>query len=207
MHLIVGLGNPGRKYAHHRHNIGFMAADGIVAKYGLRPSRARFHSEVHEGTIEGERILLLKPQTYMNDSGRAVLGALAFYKLGPPDVVVIHDELDLALGKVRVKRGGGDAGHNGIRSIDANIGKNYRRIRIGVGHPGNRALVHGHVLDEFEPEEGEAIAKTLGAVVEALPVLLKGDDPAFMTKVALLNPRLRKAAEDAAPAAEDGKDG
>jgi PTH1 family peptidyl-tRNA hydrolase len=196
MHLIVGLGNPGPKYARHRHNVGFMAADGIVAKYGLRASRARFHSEVYEGDIAGERILLLKPQTFMNDSGRAVLGALAFYKLGPADVVVIHDELDLALGKVRVKRGGGAAGHNGIRSIDASIGKDYRRIRIGVGHPGDRTLVHGHVLDEFEPEEREAVGKTLGAIVEALPVLLKGDDPAFMTKVALLNPPPRKAAAE-----------
>ena len=195
MRLIVGLGNPGPKYARHRHNAGFMAADRIVAKYGLRPARKRFHSEVYEGDIAGERILLIKPQTYMNDSGRAVLGALAFYKLGPGEVVVIHDELDLALGKVRAKRGGGDAGHNGIKSIDAHIGKNYRRIRIGVGHPGSRALVHGHVLDEFEPEEGEAIAKTLDAVVEALPILFTGDEPAFMTRVALLNPRPPKSAD------------
>jgi PTH1 family peptidyl-tRNA hydrolase len=199
MRIIVGLGNPGPKYARHRHNVGFMAADRIAAKYGLRPSRKRFHSEVYEGDIAGTRILLLKPQTYMNDSGRAVLGALAFYKLGPDDVVVIHDELDLALGKVRAKRGGGDAGHNGIKSIDGQIGKNYRRVRIGVGHPGSRALVHGHVLDEFEPEEGEAVGKTLDAIVEALPILLDGDEPAFMTKVALLNPRPRRtsaAAED-----------
>jgi PTH1 family peptidyl-tRNA hydrolase len=199
MHLIVGLGNPGPKYARHRHNVGFMAADRIVAKYGLRPTRRRFHSEVYEGEIAGARILLLKPQTFMNDSGRAVLGALAFHKLGPADVVVVHDEIDLALGKVRAKRGGGAAGHNGIKSIDGSIGRNYRRVRIGVGHPGGRALVHGHVLDEFEPDEAGPIDKTLDAVVEALPILLQGDEPAFMTKVALLSPRPRKA-----PDAEDG---
>jgi len=202
MLVIVGLGNPGLKYARHRHNIGFMAADGIAIQYGFRPSRPRFHSVVAEGDIAGERILLLKPQTFMNDSGRAVLGALAFYKLKPADVVVIHDELDLALGKVRVKRGGGDAGHNGIKSIDGNIGRNYRRLRIGVGHPGDRGLVHGHVLDEFEPSEGEVIAKTLEAVVGAVPLLVKGDDPGFMTKVALARPRPPKAP----PAAAEGSD-
>jgi PTH1 family peptidyl-tRNA hydrolase len=198
MLAIVGLGNPGPKYARHRHNVGFMAADRIATRYGFRRSRARFHSEIAEGEIEGERILLLKPQTYMNDSGRAVLGALAFYKLKPAQVVVIHDELDLALGKVRVKRGGGDAGHNGIKSIDASIGRNYRRVRIGVGHPGDRGLVHGHVLDEFAPAEDEVIAKVLDAVAGAAPLLVAGDDPGFMTRVALARPRPPKAPPAAA---------
>ncbi|HVO04412.1 MAG TPA: aminoacyl-tRNA hydrolase, partial [Candidatus Cybelea sp.] len=138
MRLIVGLGNPGPRYAGNRHNIGFMAADAIVRRYSFGPIKERFHGLAAEGTIEGEKVLALAPQTFMNDSGRAVQAALQFYKLQPEDVIVIYDEIDLPLGKVRVKRNGGAGGHNGIRSIDAHIGPDYWRVRIGVDHPGQK---------------------------------------------------------------------
>jgi PTH1 family peptidyl-tRNA hydrolase len=189
MRLVVGLGNPGPKYEGNRHNIGFMAADEIVRRHGLRPVRARFHGLAAEGTIGGEKVVVLKPQTYMNDSGRSVAAAVQFYKLDPEQVIVIYDEIDLAFGKVRVKRGGGHGGHNGIRDIDACIGPDFWRVRLGVGHPGHKDLVHHHVLNYFAKAEREDARKMIDAVAEALPILIGGDENGFMNKVSLaLNP-------------------
>src|ERR671929_1655358 len=153
MRLIVGLGNPGARYARNRHNVGFMAIEAIARRYGFAAFRSRFKGELAEGTIAGERRLLLRPQTFMNASGEAVLAAMSFYKIAPADILVIHDELDLRPGKVRVKRGGGSAGHNGLRSIDAMIGPDYWRVRIGIGHPGIKELVHPYVLQNFTADE------------------------------------------------------
>ena len=149
MLLLVGLGNPGDKYASNRHNIGFMAVDVVHTRWRFPPWRKNFQALVAEGTIDGERVLLMKPQTYMNESGRAVGEAVRFLKLTPADVVVIHDELDLPAGKLRMKVGGGHGGHNGLRSITAQITDAYRRMRLGIGHPGHKELVHGHVLYDF----------------------------------------------------------
>jgi len=189
MRLVVGLGNPGPDYAGNRHNIGFMAVDEIVHRHGLRSVRARFHGLAAEGTIGADKVVALKPQTYMNESGRSVAAAVQFYKLAPEQVIVIYDEIDLPLGKVRVKRGGGTGGHNGIRSIDAHIGPEFWRVRLGVGHPGHKDLVHRHVLNDFAKAEREDAAKMVDAVAEALPILLGGDENGFMNKVAVtLNP-------------------
>ena len=189
MRLIVGLGNPGSRYARNRHNIGFMTAAAIARRYGFAPFRSRFKGELAEGIIAGEKRLLLCPQTFMNASGEAVLAAMSFYKIPPGDIVVIHDEIDLRPGKVRVKRGGGAAGHNGLRSIDALIGTDYWRIRIGVGHPGVKELVQPYVLQNFPPEEMRLwVEKLVEAVAETLPLLLDGAPDAFMSEVARLCP-------------------
>src|SRR5256886_13275807 len=189
MRLIVGLGNPGARYARNRHNIGFMAADAIARRHGFSAFRDRFKGELAEGTVAGERRLLLKPQTFMNLSGESVLAAMSFYKIAPGEIVVIHDELDLRPGKVRVKRGGGNAGHNGLRSIDAMIGADYWRIRTGIGHPGVRELVHPYVLQNFPADEARLwVAPLTEAVAEALPLLLGGAPDAFMSEVARLCP-------------------
>jgi peptidyl-tRNA hydrolase, PTH1 family len=185
MRLIVGLGNPGSRYARNRHNIGFMAVEAIARRYGFPAPRSRFKGELAEGVIAGERRLLLWPQTFMNASGEAVLAAMSFYKIPPGDIVVIHDELDLKPGKVRVKRGGGNAGHNGLRSIDAMIGPDYWRIRLGIGHPGVKELVYPYVLQNFLPDEARLIvAPLLDAVAETIPLLLEGAPDAFMSEVA-----------------------
>jgi PTH1 family peptidyl-tRNA hydrolase len=186
MLLLVGLGNPGARYVGNRHNIGFMAADLIVRRHGFSPWRKRFQGEAAEGTLAGERTLVLKPQTFMNDSGRAVGEAMNFFKLTPDDVVVLYDEIDLAPGKVKVKKGGGAAGHNGIRSIDAHIGPDFWRVRLGVGHPGDKARVYGHVLSDFSKADDAWLEKLLEAVSDAAPLLVRKDDNKFMTKVALL---------------------
>lgn len=186
MLLLVGLGNPGPKYQGNRHNVGFMAVDAIVHRHSFGPWRARFEGLVSEGTIDGVKVLALKPQTYMNDSGRSVGQAMRFYKLDGRQIAVIHDELDLKPFKVRVKIGGGAAGHNGIRSIDAHIGPEYRRVRFGIGHPGDKKLVLPYALGDFFKEEQPELRKTIDAIVEAVPMLARGDDNAFMTKVALL---------------------
>ncbi len=188
MLIFAGLGNPGPKYARHRHNIGYMVADEIIRRYGFRLAQARHHSYVATGEIEGEKILLLKPKTFMNDSGRAVGSALRYYKLKARDVTAIHDELDLAPGKVRVKRGGGAGGHNGIRSLDSHIGKDTRRIRIGIGHPGDKNRVERYVLSDFAKTDQPVMRDVVDAVCEALPILVAGDDAGFMTKVALICP-------------------
>jgi PTH1 family peptidyl-tRNA hydrolase len=186
MLLLVGLGNPGARYAGNRHNIGFMAADLIVRRHGFSPWRKRFQGEAAEGTLDGVKVLALKPQTFMNNSGQSVGEAMNFYKLTPNDVVVLYDEIDLAPGKVKVKLGGGAAGHNGIRSIDAHIGPDFWRVRLGVGHPGDKARVHGHVLSEFAKADDVWVEKLLVAVSDAIPLMARRQDGKFMSKVALL---------------------
>lgn len=186
MKLVVGLGNPGPKYERTRHNIGFRALDEIARRHGFHGAREKFNGLVAEGDIDGERVIALKPQTFMNNSGESVAPAARFYKIAPEDVVVIYDELDLAQGKMRVKRGGGNAGHNGLRSVDAHLGVDYWRVRLGIGHPGAKDLVLGYVLQNFSTEEESWLDRLLPALAEALPLLLGRQDSAFMSKVALL---------------------
>jgi PTH1 family peptidyl-tRNA hydrolase len=185
MQLFVGLGNPGSEYALHRHNVGFMAADAIAVAHGFGPWSRKFHGIVADGRIGTERVLLLKPQTYMNDSGRSVGEAMRFFKLEPADVTVFYDELDLAPCKVKVKVGGGAAGHNGIRSIAAHIGDDFRRVRIGIGHPGDKAKVTRHVLGNYAKAELEALANLLAAIAAEAHWLAEGDDARFMSDLAL----------------------
>lgn len=200
MRLVVGLGNPGARYARNRHNIGFMTAEAVARRHGFPAFRSRFKGELAEGSIAGQRRLILCPQTFMNASGEAVLAAMSFYKMPPGDIVVIHDELDLRPGKVRVKRGGGNAGHNGLRSIDAMIGPDYWRIRMGIGHPGIRELVQPYVLQNFTAEEArEWVVPLLDAVAETIPLLLDGQPDAFMSEVARLAPVPSEEAGDAPP--------
>jgi PTH1 family peptidyl-tRNA hydrolase len=186
MLLLVGLGNPGPKYEKNRHNIGFMAVDEIVRRHSFGPWRARFQALAAEGRIGEHKVLALKPTTFMNESGRAVGEALRFYKLTPADAIVLYDELDLVPGKVRVRQGGGLAGHNGLRSIDAHIGNEFRRVRVGIGHPGDKHRVHGHVLSDFAKAERPLMARVVDAIADAAPILVAGDDGAFMSRVALL---------------------
>lgn len=185
MRLFVGLGNPGAKYARHRHNIGFMAVDEIARRHGFAPWRRRFQGETSEGTLGTERVILLKPMTYMNESGRSVQEAAGFFKIAEGDVIVFHDELELPPGKVRVKIGGGIAGHNGLRSISAHIGNDYRRVRLGIGHPGVKELVHGHVLSDFGKADNEWVATLCDAVAEHAALLAKGTDATFANRVHL----------------------
>ena len=207
MILLVGLGNPGEKYARHRHNVGFMAADAIAGANGFGPERRKFNALVREGFLEGpggrEKALIVKPQTYMNESGRSVGEAARFYKLSPDDVVVFYDELDLAPGTLRMKVGGGAAGHNGIRSIDAHLGNGFRRGRIGIGHPGAKSKVTGHVLGDFSKADQDWLQPLLNAMGAAAPFLAT-DDQRFATDVAQrLAPR--RAVDKAKPAAETSK--
>ena len=188
MLLIVGLGNPGAKYARHRHNIGYVLADALAIRYGLSAPRKRFQGRAQTGEIAGEPVLLLKPETYMNESGRAVRSAIHFHKLRARNAIVIHDELDLAPGKVRIKQGGGHAGHNGLRSLVSHVGKDFRRIRIGIGHPGDKHRVQRYVLSDFPAAERPLFADVVKAVCEAFPLAVAGDDAGFMTKVAMLCP-------------------
>jgi PTH1 family peptidyl-tRNA hydrolase len=185
MLLIVGLGNPGSAYAGNRHNIGFMAVDAIAKRHGIGPWRRRFQGVSAEGPLAGERVLLLLPGTFMNESGRAVAEAANFYKLGLPEIVVVHDEIDLEPGKVRVKTGGGSAGHNGLRSISSHVGNDYRRVRIGVGHPGDKDLVHGYVLNDFAKSERDWVAALCGVIADNAALLAKGEDASFQNKVHL----------------------
>ncbi len=187
MLLWVGLGNPEPAMARQRHNIGFMALDEIARRHGFGPWRQRFRGLVAEGTVGGERVLALKPGTYMNASGESVQPAAAFFKLLPDAITAFHDELDLAPGKVRVKRGGGAAGHNGLRSMDRCLGTpDYWRVRLGIGHPGDKARVHGHVLGDFHKTDQAWLAELLDAVADAAPLLAQGRPADFMTRVALL---------------------
>lgn len=196
MLLVVGLGNPGPAYAKNRHNIGFMAVDEIVRRHSFGPFRAKFQGEIAEGTIGGTKALALKPLTYMNESGRSAAACASFYKIPPTDVIVLHDELDLPPGKLRVKRGGGHGGHNGLRSLDAHLGAGYRRVRLGIGHPGDKERVHGHVLSDFSKADQTWLAPLLEAVADAFPLLVAGDDGGFMNKVSVtLNPPKPKAAK------------
>ena len=185
MLIIAGLGNPGAKYAGNRHNIGFMAVDEIVRRHGFSPWRKKFQAEVSEGLLGGESVLVMKPQTYMNESGRAVGEAMRFYNLTPAGLVVLYDELDLAPGKVRVKTGGGSGGHNGIKSIDAHCGKDYRRVRLGIGHPGSKDRVTPYVLGDFAKADAEWLDPLIEAVGSHADLLARGDDAGFMNKVAL----------------------
>ena len=189
MRLLVGLGNPGPKYARTRHNIGFMAVDEIVRRHSFGPWRARFQGQCAEAVVDDEKVIALKPETWMNNSGRAVGEAVRFFKLAPGDVTVIHDDIDLAAAKVRFKVGGGHAGHNGLRDIDAHIGKDYARVRLGIGHPGTSDDVHDHVLDEFSKADMAWVTPLIDAVSEAFPLLARGEGQKFLTRVALiLNP-------------------
>jgi PTH1 family peptidyl-tRNA hydrolase len=185
MLLFVGLGNPGSRHARNRHNIGFMAIEAIANRYPFAPFRARFQSRASEGQIGGERIVLIEPQTFMNESGRAVGEAARFYKVELADIVVFHDELDLAPGKLRVKTAGGNAGHNGLRSITAHLGNDYKRVRLGIGHPGDKALVYSYVLNDFAKAEQPWVAALCDATAHEIPLLVKGDDAHFQSKVHL----------------------
>ena len=185
MHVIAGLGNPGPQYANHRHNIGFMAADAIARRHSFSPWTNKFNAEIAEGRLGGEKVMLIKPQTYMNLSGQAVGEALRFFKLSPGDLTVLYDELDLAPGKIRVKTGGGAGGHNGIRSLDAHCGKDYTRVRIGIGHPGDKARVTGHVLGDFAKADRAWLEPLLAAIADHAAMLVAGDHSTFMNKTSL----------------------
>ena len=185
MKLIVGLGNPGAKYARNRHNIGFMAVDRIAGDHGFAPWRAKFQGQLTEGRLGTERVLLLKPETFMNLSGQSVGEAMRFYKLTPADITVIHDEIDLAPGKCRVKQGGGHAGHNGLRSIHAHIGDAYGRVRLGVGHPGRKEAVPGYVLHAFPKADDEWLDDLLRGISDGAAALAADDSGRFMNAVSL----------------------
>lgn len=204
MHLIVGLGNPGARHAGNRHNIGFMAVDAIAERHRFGPFRARFEGLAAEGALGPERVVALKPQTYMNESGRAVAAAARFYKVPPARIIVIHDQIDLVSGKMRVKCGGGPGGHNGLRSLDDHLGPDYWRVRLGVGHPGDKDLVSGYVLHDFPKADRPWVGKLIEAVAEHISLLAGGDEAAFMNRVALaMNPPRPKAAKDAASPKQD----
>jgi PTH1 family peptidyl-tRNA hydrolase len=189
MMLLVGLGNPGPQYARNRHNIGFMAVDEIVRRHGFSPWRKRFQGQSCEGSVGGEKVLALEPQTYMNLSGQSVGEAMRFFKLTPSDVVVFHDELDLPPGRLRVKRGGGHGGHNGLRSLDEHIGKDYWRIRIGIGHPGHKDAVSGYVLHDFHKAELTWVEPLVDALAADFPILAKGEHERYLQRVnAIVNP-------------------
>jgi PTH1 family peptidyl-tRNA hydrolase len=185
MLLFVGLGNPGTRHAGNRHNVGFMAVDAIARRHGLRPWRRRFYGAAADGPLGGERVVLLLPETYMNDSGLAVAAAAQFFKIVPSDIVVFHDEVDLLPGKLRVKTGGGNAGHNGLRSISAHVGNDYRRVRIGVGHPGVKDLVYAHVLGDFAKSERPWVEALCDIIADNAELLVRGQDATFQNKVHL----------------------
>ena len=185
MLLLVGLGNPGERYVGNRHNIGFMVVQAIAKRHGIGPWRRRFQGGACEGPIGGVRSLLLLPGTYMNESGRAVAEAMHFYKLTLGDVTVFHDEIDLPPGKVRIKVGGGIAGHNGLRSISEHVGNDYRRVRIGVGHPGNKDLVQGYVLSDFAKSERPWVEALITILADDVELLVRGEDASFQNRVHL----------------------
>jgi PTH1 family peptidyl-tRNA hydrolase len=197
MKLVVGLGNPGDKYARHRHNVGFMAVERIAERHRFGPWRKRFQGYASDGDLDGTKVLLLKPDTYMNESGRAVGEAARFLKLATSDIVVVHDELDLMPGKLKVKSGGGNAGHNGLRSITAHLDSEYTRVRIGIGHPGVKELVQAWVLHDFSREDQAWLDPLLDAIADAAPRLVAGDQARFLTDVARV---LDEGAADDRPA-------
>ncbi|KYO57788.1 MAG: aminoacyl-tRNA hydrolase [Tistrella sp.] len=201
MWLLVGLGNPGPEYAGNRHNIGFMAVDEIVRRHGFSPWRRKFQGEISEGRIGPERAIALKPLTYMNESGRSVAEAARFHKIEPGRIVVFHDELDLAPSKMRVKTGGGHAGHNGLRDITRHMGADFVRVRLGIGHPGDKARVHGWVLGDFARAEQDWLRDLTDAVAVHLPLLLAGRESDYMSKVAgaVRPPKPLKPAKPAKP--------
>jgi len=195
MLLVVGLGNPGSEYAGNRHNVGFMAADAIVRRHRFSPWRAKFQGAVADGSLDGEKVVVLKPHTWMNLSGQSVGAAARFLKIPVADIVVLHDELDLPPGRIRVKTGGGAGGHNGLKSIDAHFGADYRRVRIGIGHPGDRDLVTDWVLHDFAKADRTWLDPLLDAIADAFPILAAGGDAGFMNKVTTLTapPKPKKA--------------
>jgi PTH1 family peptidyl-tRNA hydrolase len=183
--LITGLGNPGKQYEQNRHNIGFMVIDEIARSYGFSSFKSKYQGLVSEGTIKGQKLVLLKPQTYMNLSGQSVGAAAKFYKIPPSQIIALHDELDLAPGKMRVKKGGGNAGHNGLKSMQAHLGTpDFVRVRLGIGHPGDKDRVSGYVLSDFAKNEQNWLNLLIGAVSDYLPLLINGQDTEFMSKVA-----------------------
>jgi peptidyl-tRNA hydrolase, PTH1 family len=204
MKLFVGLGNPGTKYARNRHNVGFMAVDAIREHYKLGPWRRRFSGITSEGDIDGERVLLLKPETFMNDSGQAVGEAARFLKIEPADVIVFHDELDILPGRLKIKTGGGNAGHNGLRSTTAHIGNEYVRVRIGIGHPGSKDAVIHYVLGDFAKADTQWLDDTLDAMARAAGHLAKGDSVRYLSTVALRlgDPQAADPAAKSGPKAE-----
>jgi peptidyl-tRNA hydrolase, PTH1 family len=183
MLILAGLGNPGSQYAGNRHNVGFMALDAIARRWQATPWRARFQGQGSECTIAGERVVLLKPLTYMNESGRAIAEAAKFFKIEPAQIIVMHDELDLPPARVRVKTGGGNAGHNGLRSTTAHIGNDYRRVRLGIGHPGDKALVHHYVLSDFAKDERAWVETLCGLCADNAPLLAEGQDAKFQAAI------------------------
>ncbi|TPM53086.1 aminoacyl-tRNA hydrolase [Mesorhizobium sp. B2-2-4] len=183
--VFAGLGNPGAKYMNNRHNVGFMAVDAIARRHSFSPWSKKFQGLIAEGTLGGEKIILIKPQTFMNLSGQSVGEALRFYKLGPGALTVFYDEIDLAEGKLRIKTGGGAGGHNGIRSIDGHVGNAYRRVRIGVGHPGVKEMVQHHVLGDFGKTDRDWLDPLLDTVADNAAMIVKGDESGFMNKAAL----------------------
>ena len=200
MFLLVGLGNPGPEYALTRHNIGFMAVDVLAAAARFT---SKFHGETATLSIEDEKVILLKPMTFMNLSGKSVQAAMAFYKIPPENVIVLHDELDLPLGKIRIKQGGGANGHNGLKDIDQMVGPDYWRIRLGIGHPGMKEQVHGHVLSRFTKDEQDEVVKVMQALGNNFALFWKRSPEVLATKVAAtLNPQPTKPPKPAAPAGE-----
>ena len=205
MKLLVGLGNPGPKYANNRHNIGFMALDRIADDHGFAPWRSKFQGQLSEGRLGSGKVVLLKPETFMNNSGQSVGEAMRFFKLTPEDIIVLHDEIDLAPSKVRYKFAGGHAGHNGLRSIHAHIGDTYGRVRIGVGHPGRKEAVPGYVLRDFAKAEADWVENVLRVIADGAPHLANGDSGKFMNAVALRTapPRSSTTAKKPAPKTEE----
>lgn len=201
MIIFAGLGNPGAKYARNRHNIGFMALERIAAEHGFAPWRRKFQAEISEGRLGSQKVLLIKPQTFMNNSGQAVGEALRFHKLTPADLTVFHDELDLAPGKLRLKQGGGHAGHNGLRSIHAHLGADYARVRLGIGHPGHKDKVAPYVLSDFAKADADWLDDLLRGIADGAVALAAGDGPRFQNAVALRTapPRSSKPAVSEAP--------
>jgi peptidyl-tRNA hydrolase, PTH1 family len=194
--LVVGLGNPGAKYAGNRHNIGFMAVDEIVRRHNFSSWRKKFKGEISEGSIGAEKLVMLKPLTFMNESGQSVGEAMRFLNIEPHRVIVVYDELDLEPGKMRVKRGGGAAGHNGIRSISSHISPHYTRVRLGIGHPGDKNLVHPHVLSDFAKSDRLWVLELITAVADYFPLLIDGQEANFQSKVHLaLNPAPERPAK------------
>jgi PTH1 family peptidyl-tRNA hydrolase len=193
--LIVGLGNPGAKYARNRHNVGFLALDAISAAHGFAIWRSKFQGQIAEGRLGAEKVLLLKPETFMNLSGDSVQAALAFHKLAPADLIVLHDEIDLPPGRVRIKTGGGAAGHNGLRSIAGHVGPDFHRVRIGVGHPGDKRLVSNYVLGDFAKDEAAWLDPLLSAMAKAAPDLAAGETARFLNALAPSAPKPQPAAK------------
>lgn len=205
MIIIAGLGNPGNQYAGNRHNIGFMAVDALQRLPSFTPWSRKFKAEISEGEIAGEKVLLMKPFTFMNLSGESVGEAMRFYKLTPGDIIAIHDELDLPAGRARIKIGGGHGGHNGLKSLDAHCGKDYRRLRLGIGHPGDKDRVHGHVLGDFAKADKTWLDPLLDAIADNAAMLVKGEDSQLMNKLALATvakSEVEKPAKAAKPAAQ-----